>query len=83
MLTLSESYSSVQKPIIPTELYRGVRDSQLIGLSGYSREVFILILFVMFTVSSLDLKMFIISILQYLAPLRGRMEGLNNDNCVS
>jgi hypothetical protein len=26
------------KPIIPTELYRGVRDSQLIGLSGYSKE---------------------------------------------
>nr|XP_011460065.1 PREDICTED: SEC14 cytosolic factor isoform X2 [Fragaria vesca subsp. vesca] len=27
------------KPILPIELYRGVRDSQLIGLSGYSREV--------------------------------------------
>lgn len=26
------------KPIVPTELYRSVRDSQLIGLSGYSRE---------------------------------------------
>lgn len=26
------------KPIIPAELYRAVRDSQLIGLSGYSRE---------------------------------------------
>ncbi|CAL9116761.1 phosphatidylinositol/phosphatidylcholine transfer protein SFH11-like [Musa acuminata AAA Group] len=26
------------KPIIPAELYRGVRDSQLIGLSGYSNE---------------------------------------------
>ncbi|XP_004293408.1 PREDICTED: phosphatidylinositol/phosphatidylcholine transfer protein SFH1 isoform X1 [Fragaria vesca subsp. vesca] len=26
------------KPILPIELYRGVRDSQLIGLSGYSRE---------------------------------------------
>ncbi|PKI71486.1 phosphatidylinositol/phosphatidylcholine transfer protein SFH9 isoform X2 [Punica granatum] len=26
------------KPIIPTDLYRSVRDSQLIGLSGYSRE---------------------------------------------
>ncbi|KAF4368811.1 phosphatidylinositol/phosphatidylcholine transfer protein SFH11 [Cannabis sativa] len=26
------------KPIVPAELYRGVRDSQLIGLSGYSRE---------------------------------------------
>ncbi|KAF8409754.1 hypothetical protein HHK36_005833 [Tetracentron sinense] len=26
------------KPIIPTDLYRAVRDSQLIGLSGYSKE---------------------------------------------
>ncbi|EEF31957.1 phosphatidylinositol/phosphatidylcholine transfer protein SFH9 isoform X2 [Ricinus communis] len=26
------------KPIIPTDLYRAVRDSQLIGMSGYSRE---------------------------------------------
>ncbi|KAK6269195.1 hypothetical protein QUC31_013355 [Theobroma cacao] len=26
------------KPIFPTELYRAVRDSQLIGMSGYSRE---------------------------------------------
>ncbi|XP_010929043.2 phosphatidylinositol/phosphatidylcholine transfer protein SFH2 [Elaeis guineensis] len=26
------------KPITPTELYRAVRDSQLIGLSGYSKE---------------------------------------------
>ncbi|KAA8527082.1 hypothetical protein F0562_008689 [Nyssa sinensis] len=26
------------KPIIPTDFYRAVRDSQLIGLSGYSRE---------------------------------------------
>ncbi|XP_062088064.1 uncharacterized protein LOC133794708 [Humulus lupulus] len=26
------------KPIIPADLYRSVRDSQLIGLSGYSRE---------------------------------------------
>ncbi|OVA07240.1 CRAL-TRIO domain [Macleaya cordata] len=25
------------KPIVPTDLYRGVRDSQLIGLSGYSK----------------------------------------------
>jgi len=31
--------SFFQKPIIPTDLYRGIRDSQLIGLSGYSREV--------------------------------------------
>lgn len=26
------------KPIIPTDFYRAVRDSQLIGLSGYSKE---------------------------------------------
>ncbi|GMJ14519.1 hypothetical protein like AT5G47730 [Hibiscus trionum] len=26
------------KPIVPTELYRAVRDSQLVGMSGYSRE---------------------------------------------
>lgn len=26
------------KPIIPADLYRAVRDSQLIGMSGYSRE---------------------------------------------
>ncbi|ONK82077.1 uncharacterized protein A4U43_C01F35880 [Asparagus officinalis] len=26
------------KPIIPTDFYRGLRDSQLIGLSGYSKE---------------------------------------------
>ncbi|KAL6332707.1 hypothetical protein AAG906_010047 [Vitis piasezkii] len=26
------------KPIVPTDLYRGVRDSQLIGLSGYTKE---------------------------------------------
>ncbi|RZC50542.1 hypothetical protein C5167_018970 [Papaver somniferum] len=25
------------KPIVPTDLYRGVRDSQLLGLSGYSK----------------------------------------------
>ncbi|PRQ28196.1 putative CRAL-TRIO lipid binding domain, CRAL/TRIO domain-containing protein [Rosa chinensis] len=34
----NEIDSILAKPIIPTELYRGVRDSQLIGLSGYSRE---------------------------------------------
>ncbi|XP_047949306.1 SEC14-like protein 5 [Salvia hispanica] len=27
------------KPIVPEELYRGIRDSQLVGLSGYSKEV--------------------------------------------
>ncbi|XP_068636620.1 phosphatidylinositol/phosphatidylcholine transfer protein SFH2 isoform X2 [Aristolochia californica] len=26
------------KPIVPVEVYRAIRDSQLIGLSGYSRE---------------------------------------------
>ncbi|WCJ33121.1 Sec14p-like phosphatidylinositol transfer family protein [Euphorbia peplus] len=26
------------KPIIPSDLYRAIRDSQLVGLSGYSRE---------------------------------------------
>ncbi|XVF33856.1 hypothetical protein REPUB_Repub18cG0007900 [Reevesia pubescens] len=28
----------LSKPIIPTDLYRAVRDSQLVGLSGYSKE---------------------------------------------
>ncbi|KAJ7967852.1 Phosphatidylinositol/phosphatidylcholine transfer protein [Quillaja saponaria] len=28
----------LSKPIVPTDLYRAVRDSQLIGLSGYSKE---------------------------------------------
>lgn len=28
----------LSKPIVPTEFYRAVRDSQLIGMSGYSRE---------------------------------------------
>lgn len=31
----------MQKPIVPTELYRAVRDSQLIGMSGYSKEVLV------------------------------------------
>ncbi|KAL9259076.1 SEC14 cytosolic factor-like protein [Drosera capensis] len=26
------------KPIVPTDLYRGIRDSQLVGLSGFSKE---------------------------------------------
>ncbi|WJX93925.1 hypothetical protein P8452_75398 [Trifolium repens] len=34
----SEIDKILSKPIIPADLYRGVRDSQLIGLSGYSRE---------------------------------------------
>ncbi|KAG6420883.1 hypothetical protein SASPL_117427 [Salvia splendens] len=28
----------LQKPIVPEELYRGIRDSQLVGLLGYSNE---------------------------------------------
>ncbi|MBA0602890.1 hypothetical protein Gorai_003055, partial [Gossypium raimondii] len=28
----------LSKPIIPADLYRAVRDSQLVGLSGYSKE---------------------------------------------
>ncbi|KAL1320454.1 hypothetical protein HN51_065159 [Arachis hypogaea] len=28
----------LSKPIVPPDLYRSIRDSQLIGLSGYSRE---------------------------------------------
>ncbi|KAI9161288.1 hypothetical protein LWI28_016039 [Acer negundo] len=28
----------LSKPIVPANFYRGVRDSQLIGMSGYSRE---------------------------------------------
>lgn len=39
-LTTFNSYLVLlQKPIIPPELYRAVRDSQLVGLSGYSKEV--------------------------------------------
>ncbi|XP_024021491.1 SEC14-like protein 5, partial [Morus notabilis] len=34
----NEIDNMLAKPIIPTDLYRAVRDSQLIGLSGYSRE---------------------------------------------
>ncbi|GMP75883.1 hypothetical protein CsSME_00032815 [Camellia sinensis var. sinensis] len=34
----SEIENMLAKPIVPTDLYRAVRDSQLIGLSGYSRE---------------------------------------------
>ncbi|CAF1736594.1 hypothetical protein HID58_086480 [Brassica napus] len=30
--------SILSKPIVPSELYRDVRDSQLIGMSGYTRE---------------------------------------------
>ncbi|KAG2302110.1 hypothetical protein Bca52824_030761 [Brassica carinata] len=30
--------SILSKPIVPSELYRDLRDSQLIGLSGYTRE---------------------------------------------
>ncbi|KAM4101581.1 hypothetical protein ACB094_05G154400 [Castanea mollissima] len=34
----SEIDDILAKPIVPTVLYRAVRDSQLIGLSGYSKE---------------------------------------------
>ncbi|XP_004295191.1 PREDICTED: SEC14 cytosolic factor-like [Fragaria vesca subsp. vesca] len=34
----SEIDNILAKPIIPTDLYRAVRDSQLLGLSGYSKE---------------------------------------------
>lgn len=35
------TWLSMQKPIVPTEFYRAVRDSQLIGMSGYSKEVLV------------------------------------------
>ncbi|CAN1336583.1 Phosphatidylinositol/phosphatidylcholine transfer protein SFH11 [Linum perenne] len=34
----NEIDSILAKPIVPADLYRSVRDSQLIGMSGYSRE---------------------------------------------
>ncbi|CAN0890958.1 Phosphatidylinositol/phosphatidylcholine transfer protein SFH9 [Linum grandiflorum] len=34
----NEIDSILAKPIVPADLYRAVRDSQLIGMSGYSRE---------------------------------------------
>ncbi|KAF3453291.1 hypothetical protein FNV43_RR03731 [Rhamnella rubrinervis] len=34
----SEIDNILMKPIIPIDLYRAVRDSQLLGLSGYSKE---------------------------------------------
>ncbi|KAM7251993.1 hypothetical protein ACFE04_023876 [Oxalis oulophora] len=34
----SEIDDILAKPIVPTELYRAVRDSQLIGMSGFSKE---------------------------------------------
>ncbi|CAI9088192.1 OLC1v1022456C1 [Oldenlandia corymbosa var. corymbosa] len=34
----SEIDSILAKPIIPRDLYRGLRDSNLIGMSGYSKE---------------------------------------------
>ncbi|WZY96673.1 hypothetical protein YC2023_069002 [Brassica napus] len=36
--TQNEIDSILTKPIVPVELYRGIRDSQLVGLSGYSKE---------------------------------------------
>jgi hypothetical protein len=60
-----------QKPIIPQDLYRGVRDSQLIGLSGYSREV--LIKHNIFTV---HLPLFF-----WLSSLVARLAHLNVEKC--
>ncbi|KAJ0782291.1 putative CRAL-TRIO lipid binding domain, CRAL/TRIO domain superfamily [Helianthus annuus] len=34
----ASAFTLITKPIIPANFYRGVRDSQLIGLSGYTRE---------------------------------------------
>lgn len=34
----SEIDDMLAKPIVPTELYKAIRDSQLIGMSGYTRE---------------------------------------------
>ncbi|AQL04467.1 Sec14p-like phosphatidylinositol transfer family protein [Zea mays] len=34
----NEIDSILEKPIIPVDLYRSIRDTQLIGLSGYSKE---------------------------------------------
>ncbi|XP_074351450.1 uncharacterized protein LOC141690558 [Apium graveolens] len=36
--TPSVSQASVQKPIVPVDLYRAVRDSQLVGMLGYTKE---------------------------------------------
>ncbi|XP_047318434.1 phosphatidylinositol/phosphatidylcholine transfer protein SFH2-like [Impatiens glandulifera] len=34
----SEVDSILSKPIVPTQLYRSIRDSQLMGVSGYSKQ---------------------------------------------
>lgn len=34
----------LQKPIVPADLYRAVRDSQLVGMSGYTKQVFQLLI---------------------------------------
>uniref|UniRef100_A0A453SFS7 CRAL-TRIO domain-containing protein n=1 Tax=Aegilops tauschii subsp. strangulata TaxID=200361 RepID=A0A453SFS7_AEGTS len=34
----NEIDSILEKPIIPVDLYRSIRESQLVGLSGYSKE---------------------------------------------
>ncbi|PUZ60009.1 hypothetical protein GQ55_4G088800 [Panicum hallii var. hallii] len=34
----NEIDSILEKPIIPVDLYRSIRDTQLVGLSGYSKE---------------------------------------------
>jgi hypothetical protein len=35
----NEIDSILEKPIIPVDLYRSIRETQLVGLSGYSKEV--------------------------------------------
>jgi hypothetical protein len=69
----------MQKPIVPAELYRAVRNSQLIGVSGYSREVLILnknlsclqilqfFIFYFYLLFPLARVVFTYSILQYIA----------------
>ncbi|KAL8113368.1 hypothetical protein AgCh_020622 [Apium graveolens] len=41
--TPSVSEASVQKPIVPADLYRAVHDSQLVGMSGYTKEGLLII----------------------------------------
>ncbi|GJM90535.1 hypothetical protein PR202_ga06822 [Eleusine coracana subsp. coracana] len=35
----NEIDSVLERPIVPVDLYRSIRDSQLVGLSGYTKEV--------------------------------------------
>jgi hypothetical protein len=36
--TQNEIDKILTKPIVPVDLYRGIRDTQLVGVSGYSKE---------------------------------------------